>query len=330
VREALRTINRIIDLVQGQPEAGRGIPAPVWHRDIAGPTRRDRSVAGRYLVYIHGVGVHTAGYSDAWWNAMSHYTPSLAQANRVEVLWSDIVNSRSIVSRDLTPDQSANLTERIREILEDRARNDIERSAPRPRAVGGRPTIARAVAGRRRSARRDLDLPAYNFVNDFAVYLLNNSVRDKVTARFTDSVRPLLTAGAEVEIISHSWGTVVAYEGLVRLEAEGLVSGMVPNFFTVGAALSIPPIKSMLIPSAKDGHRPVMVRRWVNLDARFDIVGGSLAGNPYEVDPADDFVNLDPVGCSSWFPEPGCAHRSYFNGDNTAVNRDIFGSYIES
>jgi hypothetical protein len=259
---------------------------------------------------------------------MSKYTPSIAPDNRVEVRWSDIVNSRALRRRDLTPDQSGDPSERIREILEDRARNDLERAAPP--AVGAGPPDARALAVRRASVARALDLPAYIFVKDFAVYLLNNSVRDEVTARFTDKVRPLLQAGAEVEIISHSWGTVVAYEGLVRLEAEGSVPGTVPNFFTAGAALSIPPVKPMLIPEAKDGHLPAMVHRWVNLDARFDIIGGSLAGNPYQVDPADDHVNLDPFGCSSWFPEPACAHRSYFHANNTAVNRDIFGRYIES
>jgi hypothetical protein len=38
------------------------------------------------------------------------------------------------------------------------------------------------------------------------------------------------------------------------------------------------------------------------------------------------------VGCKSFLGivNPVCAHGSYFNTNNTAVNRDIFGSSIES
>jgi hypothetical protein len=71
------------------------------------------------------------------------------------------------------------------------------------------------------------------------------------------------------------------------------------------------------------------VRRWVNLDAHGDIVGGPLKGRPYAVD--FDFLNLEPVGCNSLLGlvSPVCAHGSYFDGGNTAVNKDIFARYID-
>ena len=73
---------------------------------------------------------------------------------------------------------------------------------------------------------------------------------------------------------------------------------------------------------------PASVRRWVNLDARGDIVGGPLLGRPYAVDL--DLVDLDPVGCRSFLGlvNPECAHGSYFVAANAAVNRDVFARFI--
>jgi hypothetical protein len=66
----------------------------------------------------------------------------------------------------------------------------------------------------------------------------------------------------------------------------------------------------------------------VNLDARFDIVGGHLRGNPFAVD--YEYLDLAPIGCSPIVPNPWCAHGSYFNKDNIAVNQGIFGYFIEN
>jgi hypothetical protein len=138
-----------------------------------------------------------------------------------------------------------------------------------------------------------------------------------------------LNAGTQVEVISHSWGTVVAYEALCRLEAESW-SGAVLNLFTVGSALSILPVKRRLIPEARDGHRPRMVKRWINLNARGDIVGGVLKDHPFTVD--SEFLGLEPVGCKPFLGlvSPACAHGSYFDSNNLAVNRGLFGGFIET
>lgn len=93
--------------------------------------------------------------------------------------------------------------------------------------------------------------------------------------------------------------------------------------------MSIPTIKRNLLPLARDGRRPRLVDRWINVDACGDVVGGLMKGQPYAVD--EEFLNRDPVGCSNFFGlvSPKCAHSSYFNPDNHAVNRDIFGRFIE-
>ncbi len=51
----------------------------------------------------------------------------------------------------------------------------------------------------------------------------------------------------------------------------------------------------MLAESYGDGRKPWHVTRWINLDAQYDLVGGQLMGNPFEVD--DEFLGLYPTGC---------------------------------
>jgi hypothetical protein len=155
----------------------------------------------------------------------------------------------------------------------------------------------------------------------------NDRIRNAVLERFREQVEPLLRAGATVHVISHSWGTVVAYEGLRALDGRS-VSGRAKAFFTVGSALSIAPVKKSL--RQRDGRRPTCVQRWANLDAKGDVVGGPLKGRPFLVD--DEFLNLSPVGCQpSGFGmyAPACAHSSYFDQSNDAANRDIFARIIQ-
>ncbi len=165
-------------------------------------------------------------------------------------------------------------------------------------------------------------------LDDFSVYLVHAPTRKAIIDKFTAVVRSQLAAGSEIDVISHSWGTVVAYEGLRELEDNGISLTGVRNFFTVGAALSIGAVKAGLRSQNKDGRKPTGIRRWVNLNARGDLVGGPLQGRPYEVD--EDRVNLDPFGCGSFLGlvNPSCSHGSYFQSGNTAVNRDIFARFI--
>ena len=166
-------------------------------------------------------------------------------------------------------------------------------------------------------------------VTDFVQYLEEPTIRQQVQGRFFEVVTPLLEAGAEIHVISHSWGTVVAYESLCMLETvTPQPPGVIANLFLVGSALSLSPVRRRLIDLARDGHRPRMVRRWLNLDARGDFVGGPLKVVSFGVD--EEFLNLPPVGCSSAHPDPACAHGSYFDAQNLATNRDIFGRFIAS
>lgn len=282
---------------------------------------RDR----RALVAVHGICRHDEGYSKKWWNALRIHLPDslerTLERNRKEVLW-----SRHVTPADSRAARDPRLAEReqaeadaLRDILEERAAQEAVASLPdqEPDARPERtpPGAERALFG----------IPGLDCIDDFAKYLLNDSIRDAVQREFVDVVEPLLRDGFDVEVISHSWGTVVAYEALHRMD-RGRLDGRVRNLFTVGAALSIGRVQRRLQP--RSGRKPRLVDRWVNLDARGDIVGGRLAGD-LAVD--EEFLNLYPTGCSvpRFLPiDPSCAHSSYFERGNLPVNRDIFARRI--
>jgi metacaspase-1 len=284
----------------------------------------------RRLVYVHGICQHLSGYSNPWWTALHEFETTAfgdgtLGASRLEVLWSDVVTAHALAASVgagpvATPAHLQVATE-IREAMLDR----LDRHAldAGPRTMAGQAPLALA------DTRSFVNIPGFECVDDFSIYLVSDAVRQEIIDRFIQVVNPLLAAGLEIDIISHSWGTVVAYEGLRQLEAEPVTDGRVRNFFTVGAALSIVPVKLRLRPANQDGKRPAMVGRWVNVNAHGDIVGGPLQGRPYAVD--DDFPNVVPFGCGSFLGiiNPACAHGSYFEQGNATVNRDIFARFID-
>ncbi|QDT16754.1 caspase family protein [Alienimonas californiensis] len=299
--------------------------------------------ADRHLVAVHGICRHDSGYSNPWWEALSPHLPaglrralSTLGGGRREVLWSDLVTSRSIgaatfaeVSEGNRGDlEYARLKSEIEAVLEDRVERQVMDAAPSGDA-GEAPTAARsagAMALDRQTERALFGIPGLDCVDDFVKYLIDDGVRAEVQGRFREVVVPLLESAGRVDVIAHSWGTVVAYEGLRALDGERTLEGEVGTFFTVGAALSIGPVKRRLRPG--DGAKPRCVRTWVNLDAKGDPVGGPLTGRPYAVD--HEFLNLHPTDCREilGLVAPACAHSSYFKRGNTAVNRDVFARFL--
>ena len=288
--------------------------------------------AVRHLVYVHGICEHLAGYSEPWWAALKpHLSPGLAghlERHRQEVVWSNIVNDRAVMAAESFDDEARTrqVAEEIKAVLHDRSsRMMLEGISPAERGMVPEAASLEAMP------RATFGIPGLECADDFAKYLTQPQTRRRIIDRFLSVIRPRLDEGGLVDVISHSWGTVVAYEGLRELD-DSLLAGRVLNFFTVGSALSIWPVKKMLKESYQDGRKPRHVLRWINLDAQCDAVGGPLVGNPFQVD--QDFVGLYPVGCeefgvwrAKWF-SPACAHSSYFHADNDAVNRGIFARFI--
>lgn len=296
---------RYLDTMRGLPTEGGSDP------------RQPRTLP-RVLVAVHGIGNHAHGYSDAWWTALqphvgSLFNPATIGAGRAEVFWSDLVNQQRSADAVVMDPETQRLRQAILDVLEDRR---LQQSSD-PQRLIAEGTSARGIGFS---------------IDDFLVYMVNPAMRRRILERFTRVVRPLLASGTQLDLLSHSWGTVVAYEGLRELEQEADLVGRVRNWFTVGSALSLPPVQASLRPenrpsSARPAPRPALVTSWINLDAKGDLVGGPL-GHRFAV--SHEVLQLEPTGCAvTWAgTDLGCAHGSYFQPANIKVNRDIFAAHM--
>ncbi|WP_158222743.1 caspase domain-containing protein [Rhodopirellula sp. MGV] len=272
-------------------------------RNESAPASRDVDSETRKLVYVHGIDEHPGDYSLPWFQAMTPFLGGLYGAgnlnqSRFGVHWSNLVNARAFAS---TGDHDQMESFRLQMMYEIEQRN--EGYGADPRSIGSR------GGG-----------PQFD---DFLLYLLRPSVRSAILQRFYEVVRPRLSAGETIDLITHSWGTVVAYEGLLQLDAEHL-PGKVKNLFTVGSALSISTVRWKL---GLRNVKPQSVQRWFNVAAKGDGIGGSLKAY-FPV--TEDYQQLEPTGCErGWLGYSlGCAHSSYFNPNNLVVNRDIFAKHL--
>src|SRR5262247_3177973 len=80
------------------------------------------ALAAKYLVYVHGICKHDAGYSDSWWAALKPYVPGIPDGNRLEVLWSQVVTG--LMVRAALPPKAAQLKQNILDVLHDRAQRE--------------------------------------------------------------------------------------------------------------------------------------------------------------------------------------------------------------
>lgn len=277
------------------------------------PAESMAAPADARVIFVHGIGNHVAGYSDRWRAAFNRYL-SLPLDNFNEVVWDDVFDERSRGLRglealpELQPEEQARadaITEEIRDLLE--SRYDLASDLAEASAAG-----PLGPAARDRAIDRGLMTWLLNpeeYLGDFVKYLASDRIREAVDARLSDKLNPLLQAGAPVVLITHSWGTVIAHHTLRALDPA-----RVPALHcTLGSPLWMLPVRRML-------HFDNRVRGadyWINVDAKGDLVGGSLLGK-YAV---NEDHSVPRVG-------GGDAHGSYFHPDNAAVQRDIVAAAV--
>jgi hypothetical protein len=139
-------------------------------------------------------------------------------------------------------------------------------------------------------------------------YLRSQGVRDAIEG----GIRQALTPGEETVVVSHSLGTVVAYNLLRR---EGQAQGWkVPLLVTLGSPLAVSVIKQTLRPLA---HPPV-VSRWFNAYDPDDVVSlYGLDAKHFPVDPEVENYNKvqnktpNQHGISGYLTDPTVARTIY-------------------
>lgn len=143
------------------------------------------------------------------------------------------------------------------------------------------------------------DLSIALATRDVYQYLKNPGVRDTIES----GVRQAMTAGAPSVVVSHSLGTVVAYNLLRR---EGAAAGwQVPLFVTLGSPLGVKAIRTALAPIA----HPACAAHWFNA-----------------MDPRD-VVALYPLTSGHFGVTPEVENKT--DVDNHTANRHGISGYLD-
>jgi hypothetical protein len=282
------------------------------------------------IVWVHGIGDHRAGYSAGWEQSFNAFL-KLPHESFVEVVWETVfAPSRARRPRgraapsplQLTPQEQLAHEEvrtQLRAILLARASAYEEARAAVPPMRRGRGAAAPGVVEWRelqRAARKrgflDWLRKPDEYLGDFTKYLVSQRIRTAVKEAAKKQLRPLADGDYRVSIVSHSWGTIVAYDTLLDLEVE-LPQLTIAGLFTLGSPLWL--VRRLLQDTS--GRKPQQLDFWMNVDARGDLVGSWLS-------PAfavDRDYQVPAYG-------PGDPHGSYFVEGNTAVQRDLVAQAI--
>ena len=268
------------------------------------------------IVWVHGIGLHRAGYSNEW---RTNFNPDLqlAPENYLEVVWDTVFHpepgdARSLNDAggviDLTPQEQL-AEQEVRAELEMilLARTSAMEEADATRALDDAPVEWSELYGAEARGVFDFLWNPDESLGDFAKYLVSRNVRNAVKERLKEQLRPLAGGDFRISIIAHSWGTVVSYDSLLDLHAE-VPALRVANLITLGSPLWL--VRRML--EDRSGRKPAQLAGWINIHARGDAVGSWLKPG-FMVDREWRVPHFGGAG----------PHSSYFVAGNVAVQRDL-------
>ncbi|HTD19499.1 MAG TPA: hypothetical protein VK667_08225 [Ktedonobacteraceae bacterium] len=264
------------------------------------------------VVWVHGIGPTLVGYSDSWTQTYNQYL-KFSVNDFIEVFWANVYSSTmsednvemNKITMPLAIQQQlleAQVNKALTTVLLARAAAQVQN----PALLGEWSQFTNKIA------TDQALLPPWvvnsdAYVGEFVKYLVNRDVRNAVKEKMKEQLRLLENNGYNCSIISHSWGTVVAYESLLDLEKE-MPAFQLAHLFTLGSPLWL--VHYLL--DDPSGRKPHNVANWVNIHAQGDMIGAGLTPG-FQVD-ADyavaSFGNGDP-------------HASYFVASNVAVEHDI-------
>jgi hypothetical protein len=281
----------------------------------------------RRVMWVHGIGAHSPGYSAEWQRSFNHYF-NLEANDYVEVCWNTVFQAAQTGTRSVNGSGDPLALTPQEQLAAEEARQNLEtmlqaRSWALQQAQGaamtrrgGQGVVEYSQLQRKATTRGALDwlFNPDEYLGDFAKYLVSRNVRNAVKEKAKEQLRPLATGDVSIAIIAHSWGTVVAYDSLLDLEVE-MPTLKAGYLFTLGSPLWL--VRHML--EDRSGRKPGQLAHWINIHARGDLVGSWLQP-AFRVD--KDFAVPDFGGVG--------AHSSYFVTNNEAVQRDIIAQYVLS
>lgn len=248
------------------------------------------------IVWVHGVGDISPGYSANWTNVFNPYLNNLPGSDFIEVYWRkvflDKVNElkQNVAALAATSQQQAEVQKALL-------------------------TTLLTLAGANQALLLGWLMNPDAFVGEFVKYLVEKGIRDAVKDEMKATLRPLAEKGYDISIIAHSWGTVVAYDSLLDLQQE-MPAFQFTNLFTLASPLWL--VQYLL--DNNSGDKPGNVANWVNIHAQGDLIASW---------PIQDF-QIDKDKEVPDFSGGNDAHDSYFLKGNVAVQQDIVAATILS
>ena len=112
-------------------------------------------------------------------------------------------------------------------------------------------------------------------IRDTARYFDDSGgIGERVRAVVKQTLAPLVEQGAEIMLVGHSLGSVVAYDTLWELSRRDQDPWRCPLFLTLGSPLGMFYIQRRLLGHAEHGARryPDNISRWINIAASGDLI----------------------------------------------------------
>lgn len=229
------------------------------------------------IVYVHGIGEHPppAALKLEWDLAL--FGKDLRDRSRM-AYWADLLHPVSAATPRAARRASASMTGIDLDALlgpagadtgDDQARAfalallnglGVEDATPTVSGVGKK-VLPLPGFLRKPISRRFLEA----FISDTAAYFFRDGMRNRIRRRLADALK--LPAGQPVTIVSHSQGSVIAYEVLSTLTAEDLA---LDAWVTIGSPLGIREVQDFLEPGSLE--IPPCVGRWSNFSDPLDPV----------------------------------------------------------
>ncbi|HEX7153389.1 MAG TPA: hypothetical protein VF618_18025 [Thermoanaerobaculia bacterium] len=234
----------------------------------------------------------------------SYYESSSLEANETEVPSENATKVTGEITppHPETPREERFLEEFERKLREQPAAPVPPSARPRPKAQApGELEIAAWLPGPVREAIiRKAAMEAYYFLFDKEYVRRDGArfkVRDELRRRLLDVLRPAAEKAEKTILVTHSMGTMVAYD-VLRNCAD---CPPIDTLFTLGSPLGIREVQEELVAAdrKKVDFPAATLRRWVNVYDPLDIVCGAdpILGNDFA---AVDGRAVEDVKESNW------------------------------